>query len=235
MYNYWFVQFDFPDANGKPYKSNGGKMVWNDQLKREIPEGWEVVYMEKTIQIKSGFPFQSNTYMPNGRYQIITIKNVQDGFLDISTADSIDTLPPKLPAYCILKQGDILISLTGNIGRVGRVFSDNLLLNQRVGYLECKSNHDSWAYLYITEDSVRRKIEKLGIGSAQSNVSPIQIGKIQMVLPPTYILDTFEYMVKPILKTTLINANQSSRLCRQRDELLPLLMNGQVSINSTSL
>ena len=76
IYDYWFVQFDFPDENGKPYKTSGGKMVYNEVLKREIPEGWEVKKLGEILTIASGFPFDSNDYNEYGNYQIITIKNV---------------------------------------------------------------------------------------------------------------------------------------------------------------
>ena len=231
LYDYWFVQFDFPNEKGKPYKSSGGKMVYNPILKREIPEGWEVKEMEEIIDIKSGFPFQSTTYLSKGKYSIITIKNVQDGFLDLSGTDFLDELPPRIPDYCILKRGDILISLTGNIGRVGRVFSDNLLLNQRVGYVDCKNQYNNWAYLYITSSQVRLQIEKLGIGSAQLNVSPIQIGKIKLALPTDQVLSSFDKKLAAILEHILANSNEIASLTKQRDELLPLLMNGQVNFD----
>ena len=233
LYDYWFVQFDFPDENGRPYKSSGGKMVWNDRLKREIPEGWEIVQMEDVIDIKSGFPFQSSTYLPIGKYKIITIKNVQDGYIDINDTDFIDRLPNRIPNYCVLSKGDSLISLTGNVGRVGRIYADNLLLNQRVGYIDCKNGFDNWAYLYMTTEQVRKQIEKLGIGSAQSNVSPIQIGKIKMLLPVHSILLDFEQRVKSILQQAIYCREENLSLIKQRDELLPLLMNGQASVNST--
>lgn len=78
LFDYWFVQFDFPDENGKPYKSSGGKMVWNDILTREIPEDWNISELNKWLEIKSGFAFKSDTYVSQGTYKVITIKNVQD-------------------------------------------------------------------------------------------------------------------------------------------------------------
>ena len=135
IYNYWFVQFDFPDENGRPYKSSGGKMVYNDQLKQKIPGGWKAVKFSSIAKIISGFPFKSDSYVNNGKYKVITIRNVQDGNIDSSTANSIDGLPDNLPDECVLSIGDLLISLTGNVGRCGLVFESNLLLNQRVGKL----------------------------------------------------------------------------------------------------
>ena len=231
LYDYWFVQFDFPNEEGKPYKSSGGKMVYDPILKREIPEGWKECFIDDVIEIKSGFPFQSSTYLSEGKYKIITIKNVQDGYLDTNDTDYIDELPPRIPNYCILKLGNSLMSLTGNVGRVGRVFSNNLLLNQRVGLIDCKNGFNNWAYLFVTTEQIRKQIEKLGIGSAQSNVSPLQIGKIKMVLPPQELLLNFEDKVKPTLDKILCLSDENVSLTKQRDELLPLLMNGQVNFD----
>ena len=65
LYDYWFVQFDFPDTNGKPYKTSGGKMIWNEELKREIPEGWEVNYLTEEMDLQYGFPFSTNLFTEN--------------------------------------------------------------------------------------------------------------------------------------------------------------------------
>jgi type I restriction enzyme S subunit len=135
LYDYWFVQFDFPDENGKPYKSSGGEMMWSDELKRDVPKGWEIDKINSKVKIGSGFPFDSDDYCNDGKYKIITIKNVQDGFLDTSTVDKINFIPEKINDFCVLKIGDILMSLTGNVGRMCFVDQENLLLNQRVGKL----------------------------------------------------------------------------------------------------
>ena len=86
LYDYWFVQFDFPDQNGKPYKSSGGKMVYHPELKREIPEGWGVRKLNEVLDLISGYPFSSNDYVTSGKYKLYTTKNVQDGY----TVDKVD-------------------------------------------------------------------------------------------------------------------------------------------------
>ena len=95
LYDYWFVQFDFPNEEGKPYKSSGGEMVWNEKLRKDIPEYWEVKSLSNWLEIKSGFPFKSETYKPIGRYKIITIKNVQDGELVTSGCDYVNEIPSR--------------------------------------------------------------------------------------------------------------------------------------------
>ena len=149
LYDYWFVQFDFPDKKGKPYKTSGGKMVWNEELKREIPEEWEVDKISKKVTIGSGFPFDSEDYNKVGTYKVITIKNVQDGFLDTSSVDNVSLLPNKISEFCILKEGDILMSLTGNVGRMCFVDQNNLLLNQRVGKLIGDKDFVVYSYFFF--------------------------------------------------------------------------------------
>lgn len=89
-------------------------MVWNDKLKREIPEGWEVKQINDLVSIKSGFPFKSDSYTGTGKWSIVTIRNVQEHELDLSSTEHIDTIPSRFPEYCYLAGGDCLISLTGN-------------------------------------------------------------------------------------------------------------------------
>ena len=129
LYDYWFVQFDFPNEEGKPYKSSGGAMVWNEYLKREIPKDWEVEPLNNWLDIKSGFAFKSETYQREGKYKIITIKNVQNHHLETNGCDCISILPEGTKAWCKLKIDDRLISLTGNCGRLCIVTEDNLLFD----------------------------------------------------------------------------------------------------------
>ena len=102
-------------------------MTYNEVLKREIPAGWMVAPLKALCDVKSGFPFSSDDYKTNSKYKLITIKNVLDRYISIDTDNTIETILPKLPEYCLLKEGVILLSLTGNVGRVGMVFGENLL------------------------------------------------------------------------------------------------------------
>jgi type I restriction enzyme, S subunit len=124
LYREWFVNFRF-------YDHEKAKMI--DSPLGKIPEGWDIESIRDIVTIKSGFPFQSKSFETNGSYGIVTIKNVQDGTFDDECKSRINDIPKNFPDYCSLFDGDILISLTGNIGRVCLVFGNNLLLNQRVG------------------------------------------------------------------------------------------------------
>ena len=232
LYDYWFVQFDFPDENGRPYKSSGGKMVWNEKLNREIPEGWEVKPINNRLEIKSGFPFKSDTYKTLGRYKIVTIKNVQDGELVTSGCDYIDEIPSRASDYISLQIGDRLISLTGNCGRLCVVCEENLLLNQRVGLLYCDATYLEYFYNFLNSNAMRTVVDNLANGAAQANLSPVDLCKTDCFIPPKDILFIYNKKANTIRKTIIQNKREISLLTKQRDELLPLLMNGQVLVNS---
>ena len=230
IYDYWFVQFDFPNKDGKPYKSSGGKMVWNDQLKREVPEGWEVVPFKCCCSIKSGFPFKASDFLSNGKYGVITIKNVQDNYIDHCAESFLDAYPDSMPHCFRLHRGDILMSLTGYVGRVGIVTQDNYLLNQRVALVSPKKEeYRLFIYNTLQTPFIRQLIENLANGCAQLNVSPIDCENI--VIPFSEKIITAYYV---LLNSTLTRYIQCQRQIQEieklRDFLLPLLMNEQVTV-----
>lgn len=231
LYDYWFVQFDFPDKNGKPYKSSGGKMVWSEVLKKFVPYSWQVENLNKWLDIKSGYAFKSNTYVARGQYKVITIKNVQNHRLDTSSCDYIDEIPKGMKDWCKLSINDRLISLTGNCGRLCLVTEDNLLLNQRVGLISCSNDYLNFAYLLLSSKEYQMICDNLANGAAQANLSPIKLCESPSVLPPVTVVRAFNIQILPIVSSFIQNEKQIRTLTKQRDELLPLLMNGQVSVN----
>jgi type I restriction enzyme S subunit len=231
LYDYWFVQFEFPDENGKPYKTSGGKMVWNEELKREIPEGWEMDKISKKVTIGSGFPFNSEDYNKVGTYKVITIKNVQDGFLDTSSVDYVSLLPMKIAEFCILKEGDILMSLTGNVGRMCFVDQNNLLLNQRVGKLIGEKDFVVYSYFFFKRPENQQRLSKIANGSSQANLSPIEAVKDNFAIPSKKTMDLFSEFVHPMIDQILSKKRENQKLTELRDWLLPMLMNGQVKVS----
>ncbi len=230
LYDYWFVQFDFPDANGKPYKSSGGKMVYNEQLKREIPEGWKVESLNKLLDYNSGHSFSSKSYCDSGKWKIVTIKAVQENGFDTSKCDKIKELPLNLDAECNLAIGDLLMSLTGNTGRLCFVTETNCLLNQRVAKILSSKLSNYFIYLYFKRPEKQKLIEQLSSGSSQANLSPLQLFKTKDVIPENTILNSFEDKVEPISQRILVNEKENQKLAELRDWLLPMLMNGQVRV-----
>jgi type I restriction enzyme S subunit len=230
LYDYWFVQFNFSDANGKPYKTSSGEMVYNPTLKREIPEGWQVQKISNFASIGSGYPFDSTSFKEAGNYKVITIKNVQDGSLETDKTDCVDTLPERIKSFCQLEIGDVLMSLTGNVGRLCLVDQNNLLLNQRVGKLLCEREWKTFFYLYLSRPETKSWLEKISTGSSQKNLSPIDAVNKHFVMPPRILLDEFNSAVSKNFELIIKNSVENQQLKTLRDWLLPMLMNGQIKV-----
>ena len=225
LYEYWFVQFDFPDQYGKPYKSSGGKMIYHPELKREIPEGWGVTKLNEVVDLISGYPFSSNDYVTSGKYKLYTIKNVQDGYTVDKVDNYLDFLPSNMSHECQLRRGDLIMSLTGNVGRVGMVYEDDVLLNQRVLKLNpINKTHKSFIYSFFRSDVTKAHLENMSTGTSQKNLSPIDIGNMMIPFPSESLLSKFLDNLN-MLENNLVENQQLTKL---RDWLLPMLMNGQV-------
>ncbi len=229
IYNYWFLQFDFPDENGKPYKSSGGKMVWNEILKRKIPKGWEVRTLGDVSETINGYAFSSDDYVEKGKYKLYTIKNVQDGFITSKVDNYINELPTKMNSECLLSENDIIMSLTGNVGRIGLVYEKNALLNQRVLKLKEKKTSKEFLYQLLRNDFMKMQIQKIASGTSQKNLSPLELEKIKVVLPTSAVLKKFSEITNNFTNFILQNNQENKELKSLRDFLLPLLMNGQVT------
>ena len=227
LYDYWFVQFDFPDQNGKPYKSSGGKMVYHPELKREIPERWRVTKLNEVVDLISGYPFSSNDYVTSGKYKLYTIKNVQDGYTVDKVDNYLDFIPSNMSDECQLRRGDLIMSLTGNVGRVGMVYEDDVLLNQRVLKLNpINKTHKSFIYSFFRSDVTKAHLENMSTGTSQKNLSPIDIGNMMIPFPSESLLSKFVNNLN-MLENNLVENQQLTQL---RDWLLPMLMNGQVKV-----
>lgn len=231
LYDYWFSQFDFPDKNGKPYCSAGGKMVWNEQLKRNIPENWKVVPLSTVLNFKSGFSFSSDLYVTEGKYKLLTIKNVQDSGINLNVDNYINDVPSNVPDYCFLKVNDILMSLTGNVGRIGIMYDSGCLLNQRVA-LAKSVNEDlhSFVYFLLKSDIIRKQYETIANGSSQKNLSPVESENI-LIAYNEQIAIHFASVTNKHLKIIVSNLAENEKLIHLRDWLLPMLMNGQATIS----
>lgn len=197
----------------------------------EAKEEWEEGKLGDIVDVKSGFAFKSSSFVDFGLYRLITIKAVQDGYLTLENADYISETPDNIKDYCLLKEGDILLSLTGNVGRCCLVDRERLLLNQRVALL-CAKDNKNWAFVYtlFRMQSMKSKLEEMAKGTAQPNLSPIELSNMQFDIPPTKLLDGFSDAATPLLRKALSNNKQIQTLIQTRDGLLPRLMGGEVKI-----
>ncbi len=222
LYKSWFVDFE-PFKDGEFIESEIGL----------IPFGWKTGKIKDIINLLSGFPFKSSNFVEHGEYQLITIKGVQDGYLDVTSADKLSDLPSKMPDYCILKIGDILISLTGNVGRVCIVDRKDLLLNQRVAIVSPKNKRDSfYTYTMFRNETFKNELIHLARGTAQLNLSPVETADKLTIIPPDSILEAFAKIGQDIFKQYVSIKMENIRLCEMRDSLLPKLMSGELEINN---
>ena len=226
LFKSWFVDFE-------PFK--GGKFV--DSKLGPIPEGWSIGKVNDVVQILSGFAFKSETFVQSGPYRLITIKGVQDGYLDISGASYISKVPLKMPAYCNLEIGDILLSLTGNVGRVCIVDRPNLLLNQRVAKLQPRRDKQDLLFVYILfrQDTFKNHLLQIARGTAQLNLSPVETREISIILPPANVLLEFSKIGQYLFDKIALSNQETLRLSALRDTLLPKLMSGELSVEEVSL
>lgn len=213
LYKQWFIDLKFPGHE-------------TTKIVDGIPEGWRKDTVDSIVSLLSGFAFKSNSFSENGVFKIVTIKNVQDGIFDGENVSLIDELPAKMSEHCILNSGDILLSLTGNVGRVCMVVGENYLLNQRVAKL--KSDYPSFTYCLFRSKDMFDEMNNLANGAAQQNLSPIRTGQIKITVPSADILKMFENRISPLISRMLILWKQNKYLIQFRNRLLPKLMNGEI-------
>ena len=215
LYKEWFVDLRFPGHE-------------TTLIIDGIPEGWKRDEVNSIIDLLSGFAFKSADFTDVGAYKIVTIKNVQDGMFDGHNVSRITEVPTKIPKHCYLNDGDILLSLTGNVGRVCVVNGNNYLLNQRVAKL--KSDYPAFAYCLFRSNDMFVEMGNLANGAAQQNLSPIKTGQIKILIPPVELLILFEEVVTVYMKQ-MLNLNEQIELLQEtRDRLLPKLMNEEIEV-----
>ncbi len=215
LYKEWFVNFRFPGYE-------------NVEIIDGMPEGWHKDAVDSRISLLSGYAFKSSEFVENGQYKIVTIKNVKDGDFDGNNVSLMDEIPSKMPKHCILTEKDILLSLTGNVGRVCLVYGDKYLLNQRVAKL--KSDIPGFAYCLFRSKDMFDEMNNLANGAAQQNLSPIRTGKIEICFPPEDLIQRFEIMVRPIIDQVIELNKMNVLLTEARDRLLPKLMSGEIEL-----
>ena len=233
LYDYWFVQFDFPNEEGKPYKSSGGEMVWNEKLKRDIPASWKTKAIEDIADVYNGAtPSTVNEQNYGGDIVWITPKDLSDqkqkfvyqGERNISQAGynscSTHLLPPNT----------ILMSSRAPIGLLS-IAKTELCTNQGFkSFVPQAENISTYLYYYLNIHI--KQIEQLGTGTTFKEVSREDVLKFPILKPSDAILDLWEERVSAFNNKQFEIQKGNEYLTKQRDELLPLLMNGQVSVNS---
>ena len=197
----------------------------------EAKEEWKNGKVSDLIKILSGYAFKSSSFVESGKYRLITIKGVQDGYLELNNADKIEEVPDRMPDFCKLEIGDIILSLTGNVGRCCLVDTTDLLLNQRVAKLHPIYERDrAYTYFLFRQPQIKQLLEEMGKGTAQPNLSPIETSNMELIIPDEEKLIEFSVMATPLLNKMLFNKKSIQTLTALRDTLLPKLMSGEVRV-----
>lgn len=229
LYNYWFVQFDFPNEEGKPYKSSGGKMVWNEKLKREIPFGWhcgnlfEIAVFTNGLACQKFRPKDDEASLP-----VIKIREMHDGI----SADT-EKVTPNIPESVKVYNGDVLFSWSASLEVMLWAYGLGGL-NQHIFKVTSANDFPkSFFYFQLLDyvDVFKKMAEARK--TTMGHITQDHLQQSAIAIPNNKdIADRFEELISPIFNQIIKLHEEILNLTKQRDKLLPLLMNGQVSVNS---
>ena len=224
IYDYWFVQFDFPNEEGKPYKSSGGKMVWNETLKREIPAGWKNGVLSNIAYITMGQSPEGSSYNEDG-IGTIFYQGSTDFGIRFPNVRMYTTKPTRFA-----KIGDILMSVRAPVGAMNIANSDCCIGR---GLSAMNSKIGSITHLYYTMDYFRHTFEnKNAVGTTFGSITKDELYNLPVVIPSKEVISAFNVKTIYIFNQQLSTSKEIQELTALRDSLLPLLMNGQVTLNS---
>ena len=230
IYDYWFVQLDFPDKDGKPYKSSGGKMVWNEQLKREVPEGWEVKPLGEIATFSNGINY--TTEIQSGKkYRIVNVRDISAVNLFIRGCDLSEiALPSAFAEKYVIPENAILVARSGTPGAIRLIANPKDTLY--CGFIiVCRPTIDiSRPYLAYFMKSLEGSGATHKDSSILNNVSQDMLKRICIPLPEDSVLLAFKKLITEVFEDIVSLQASIDETTILRDTLLPLLMNGQVSV-----
>ncbi len=213
IYKQWFVDFEFPDENGKPYKSNGGKMVWCEELEKEIPEGWEVVFLDEICNKLYGYPFDSNLFTNEkiNNIPLIRIRDILNGFSDVYTSEKVD-------AKFLLENGDLLIGMDGTF-HISIWFNNNAYLNQRVvRFRSLSKNLSNLQVLYSIYEQIK-DFENNIHGTTVAHLSDKHLKEVKFIIGNDKIQSEVTHIFE-IITMNIINTKQENQKLEELKELL---------------
>ena len=224
IYDYWFTQFDFPNADGKPYRSSGGKMVWDDKLKREIPFGWTVCEVLDIVK------WESNSQPPKSEF----VYEQRPGYIrfiqnrDYDSDDHITYIPYK-KGLSIVNQYDILMDKYGDAGAVR--YGIEGAFNVALGKI-CVNDESQLEYIrsFFESLSTYTYLHNSCMASTRASLSEDNLYKLFIPVPPHDVVESYQQILHKIRESVLKNKDESKKLSLLRDWLLPMLMNGQATI-----
>lgn len=252
LYDYWFVQFEFPCpelvegptstnsvgggtmpelVEGKPYKTSGGKMVWNKELKREIPEGWEVGNISVLAElVGGGTPKTKEPSYWGGFIPFFTPTDNSDSAFSLSTKQNITEAGLESCSSKLFPKGTIFITARGTVGNIN-IASQDMAMNQSCYALKARGNV-SYSFLYLYAYELVRKLKAKANGSVFDAIVSNDFKLTNLVVPPISLINKFGTISQSIFEKILNNQVENQQLASLRDWLLPMLMNGQVTVGA---
>ena len=232
LYDYWFVQFDFPNEKGKPYKSSGGAMAYNERLKREIPVGWQCCCVNNLCEI-------NKKAISKGEYhhiEYLDTGSITQGYINHTEYYRVDAAPSRAQR----KVEDLTIiysSVRPKLLHYGVLSmpKENFIVSTGFITLDAKNKIMAlMVYYFLTSDIVTRYLASIADTAVSSypSINPEDVAYLDVVLPNKDTIKKFNDIVEPMFRKMSKLRNEIAVLTKQRDELLPLLMNGQASVNS---
>lgn len=230
IYDYWFVQFDFPDENGRPYKSSGGKMVYNEKLKREIPEGWKVRNITDVASWTSGAqpPKSQHIHRPAKGY----VRFIQNR--DYSPSNQYRSYIPISRSNKVCDELDIMIDKYGDAGRTR--YGQSGAFNVALAKISPISSSISKEYLRsaLSSDEIYNFLHESCMASTRASLNAELLGNVAIPIPGNEVMRHYENIAAPVISESLVLSKQSQQLAELRDWLLPMLMNGQIKFGEDS-
>ena len=233
LYDYWFVQFDFPDKNGRPYKTTGGPMTYNHTLKREIPEGWEVSRFTDFGFFKNGINYDKNE-IGDETVKIVNVRNISDSttYFNIDELDDITLKSDDIQKF-VATSKDILLARSGSPGATRLLPQTDkkiIYCGFIIRYQLNEQDLDKQLYLFHVLKGYEQVTSTQSAGSILKNISQDTLNALTVVMPQSSVLDAFNKRITPIYSMLRKNISEQNKLTTLRDKLLPLLMNGQVVV-----
>ena len=229
LYDYWFVQFDFPDAHGKPYKSSGGKMVYNATLKREIPSGWhDSNVLAVADLLGGGTPTKKKPDYWGGDIPFFTPTDADGSIFKFSTADYITSEGLKGSSTKLFSKHTVFITARGSVGRLVLAGVD-MAMNQSCYALRAKTG-TSHVFLFFLAKELIHHLHVKSSGSVFDSIVSNDIELTKLAIPKGEVIEMFAAVVEPAFEKIANNTKENQQLAQLRDWLLPLLMNGQVTV-----
>lgn len=237
LYDYWFVQFDFPNKKGKPYKTSGGKMHWNERLKREIPVGWEDGTLGDIAELVRGVTYDSSEIKsPNesGVIPILRATNISGNVIDLN--DMVYVPKENVSSSQVLNKYDILITMSSgskeHIGKNGFFFYEKeVSFGAFCAKIVAKGAFRFYLYSYTQSDFMFTTIKNECLGTNINNLNGGLVKGFRIVVPPSNLIESFNIKVSSVYEKIGNNLIENQKLTELRDWLLPMLMNGQVKVN----